>query len=137
MNHLIVEVPSLPYAHRLYGYAGRCSRIHGHNARVTLVVEGSVLDAQGFVADFYDVKRRLMERLAVFDHTLVLARNDPAALVLDRAGEAFSVIDHPPTAEWFARDILRAMQSESIGQPWRVVSVRWEEEPGFAAEAVP
>lgn len=137
MNRLVVEVASLPYAHRLHGYDGRCSRIHGHNARVTLTVEGEALDAQGFVADFYDVKRRLNSVLSVFDHTLVLGPSDPLREVLLREGEAFRALAYPPTAEHLARFVLKAMTLDCDGQPWRAVSVRWEEEPGFAAEATP
>jgi 6-pyruvoyl-tetrahydropterin synthase len=35
---------SLESAHRLLGYAGKCCRLHGHNYRVTLVLERDGLD---------------------------------------------------------------------------------------------
>lgn len=136
MNRLIVEIPSLPYAHRLHGYDGRCSRIHGHNARVTLTVEGDTLDAQGFVCDFYDVKRRLAGVLAAYDHTLLLGPRDPLAEVLRGALEPFAEMPVPPTAEHLAEHVLAAMVASAKGEAWRVVSVRWEEEPGFVAEVL-
>jgi 6-pyruvoyltetrahydropterin/6-carboxytetrahydropterin synthase len=138
VNRLVVEIPSVPYGHRLYGYEGKCSRQHGHNARVTLTIEGEALDAQGFVCDFYEVRTVLLKALARFDHFLVLGPGDPLVEMYEAAGEPFARFDHPPTAEHLARWVLREVATlKPAGAPWRPVSVRWEEEPGFAAEAVP
>lgn len=44
----------------------RCSGLHGHTYRVEAVVAGRAVD--GVLADFRDVKRRLREAVAAFDH---------------------------------------------------------------------
>lgn len=124
---------SVVYGHRLHGYPGRCARIHGHNAVVTVRVESSDLDAHGFVVDFYEVRAALDAVLAGFDHTLLLAPNDPLAAVLRNAGEPFRELASPPSAEHLARLVLEALNTGA--RPWRAAWVRWEEEPGFCAEA--
>ena len=58
------------YGHRLNGYAGRCARIHGHNGVVTVRVEADSLDAQGFVADFYEIRTAVDVVVDGFDHAL-------------------------------------------------------------------
>jgi 6-pyruvoyl-tetrahydropterin synthase len=45
----------------------RCAGLHGHTYRVEAVVQGKAVD--GVVADFREVKRRLREAIAPFDHT--------------------------------------------------------------------
>lgn len=121
------------YGHRLHGYAGRCARIHGHNGVVTVRVEADSLDAQGFVADFYDIRAAVNEVVDSFDHALILGPGDPMLAPLRAGGEHHVELATPPTAEHLAALVLTRL-SEPRGQRWRVRSVRWEEEPGFAAE---
>ena len=40
------------YAHRLYGYEGKCAMVHGHTGCVEVTIASSVLDKDGFVVDF-------------------------------------------------------------------------------------
>jgi 6-pyruvoyl-tetrahydropterin synthase len=121
------------YGHRLNGYAGRCARIHGHNGVVTVRVEADSLDAQGFVADFYEIRTAVDVVVDGFDHALILGPGDPMLAPLRAAGEHHVELATPPTAEHLAALVLERL-SEPRGQRWRVRSVRWEEEPGFAAE---
>lgn len=46
--------------------AGTRERVHGHNFRVTMVVEGPRLDAEGLLCDFHMVERWLEEIVAPF-----------------------------------------------------------------------
>jgi 6-pyruvoyltetrahydropterin/6-carboxytetrahydropterin synthase len=55
-------------AHRLREYPGQCERLHGHNWRVRLGVEGMELDASGMLLDFGNLKRLLGEAVEAFDH---------------------------------------------------------------------
>lgn len=133
---IAVEIPSVPYAHRLHGYAGRCSRIHGHNAKVTAVFEGEP-DDRGFVVDFYTVRHSLSSALATLDHTLVIAESDPLAKTLSDAGEPFAAFPFSPTAENLAAYIMRVVSKDqsysSPSHPVELVSVEWQEELGFSA----
>jgi 6-pyruvoyltetrahydropterin/6-carboxytetrahydropterin synthase len=56
-------------AHRLPRYDGPCFRMHGHNYRFFVAVEGEVDPATGMVADFGELKRLVQEHvLARVDH---------------------------------------------------------------------
>ena len=55
-------------AHNLREYKGKCERLHGHNWRVDLHMEGDRLDDKGMILDFRDAKRILAEALEAFDH---------------------------------------------------------------------
>ncbi len=56
-------------AHNLREYKGKCEKLHGHNWRVDLRLEGDRLDNKGMVLDFKEGKRILAEALEPFDHT--------------------------------------------------------------------
>lgn len=55
-------------AHFLPGYAGPCSRLHGHNYRVRVYLRGTSLDDNGLLCDFGTVKTALNEVLGRYDH---------------------------------------------------------------------
>ena len=140
MRTLTVTIESLPYAHRLHGYAGRCARVHGHNARVEVVVEADTLDSQGFVADFYVVRAMLSRVVGAFDHSLVVHESDPLVALMCGAGEHVVAFHAPPTAEHLAAWVLRGMRRELAasnppGRELRCVRATWQEEPGFVAVA--
>ena len=55
-------------AHLMRGYDGACARLHGHNYRVLLSVEGDELDECGMLVDFAELKRAFEEILDELDH---------------------------------------------------------------------
>ena len=56
-------------AHRLPRYEGPCFRMHGHNYRFFVALEGEVDPRTGMIADFGEVKRIVQEQvLARLDH---------------------------------------------------------------------
>ena len=55
-------------AHKLNGYPGECSRLHGHNWQVEATVTGNKTDNLGMLVDFKAVKGTLNEILAEFEH---------------------------------------------------------------------
>ncbi len=62
---------SFSAAHSIRGYAGPCCRLHGHNYRVVVRLQGTELDALGMLVDYTEVKRALAEVIAPFDHALL------------------------------------------------------------------
>ena len=79
-------------AHRLPRYDGPCSRMHGHNYRVVVCVEGEVDPKSGMVADFGRIKEIVQEH--------VLSRADHRTLN--------DVLENP-TAENIARWIFETV----------------------------
>jgi 6-pyruvoyltetrahydropterin/6-carboxytetrahydropterin synthase len=56
-------------AHRLPRYDGPCFRVHGHNYKFFVALEGEVDARTGMIADFGEVKRIVQEQvLARVDH---------------------------------------------------------------------
>jgi 6-pyruvoyltetrahydropterin/6-carboxytetrahydropterin synthase len=102
--------------------AGAREPLHGHNWRVTAVVEGSTLDSDGLLCDFHTVKAVLDEIIAPF-HNRNLNEVDP-----------FTRLN--PTAELVARHIADALAGrldEALAPHARVHSVRVTESIGCAA----
>ncbi|WP_456370456.1 6-carboxytetrahydropterin synthase QueD [Geoglobus sp.] len=56
-------------AHSIPGHE-RCGRLHGHNFRVEVEIEGDIRE-NGMVMDFYDLKKHLREVLSEFDHRIL------------------------------------------------------------------
>jgi len=94
-------------AHRLNGYDGDCARLHGHNWKVEVMVEGEQLDEVGMVIDFKEIKRHAKAVIAELDHTYL---NDHPAFQHQN-----------PTAENIAAFLL-ARLAERIDTPARRVS---------------
>jgi 6-pyruvoyltetrahydropterin/6-carboxytetrahydropterin synthase len=95
-------------AHLLPGYQGKCARLHGHTYQVEIVVEGDVGD-DGFVMDFYELKKIIAKALEDLDHSYL---ND---------------ILPNPTAETIARWIADCLAKDLDGTVVRLVSLKlWE-----------
>jgi 6-pyruvoyltetrahydropterin/6-carboxytetrahydropterin synthase len=95
-------------AHLLPGYQGKCARLHGHTYQVEIVVEGEV-GKDGFVMDFYQLKRIIAGALQDLDHGYL---ND---------------ILPNPTAETIARWISDRLVQDLDGTAVRLVSLKlWE-----------
>ncbi len=85
-------------AHRLPRYEGPCFRMHGHNYKFFVAVEGEVDPASGMIADFGEIKRIVGE--------LVLAKVDHRVLN--------DTLENP-TAENIARWIWEALEKPLPG----------------------
>ena len=55
-------------AHLIPGYLGKCSRLHGHNWKIEVVVSGNELNDLGMVIDFVDIKIAVNKALDILDH---------------------------------------------------------------------
>ena len=96
-------------AHRLPGYDGKCSRIHGHTYTVEVVLDGPVDEKTGFVMDFYDLKRILKSSLDGLDH------------------RDLNEILPNPTAETIVAHIKDLLERNLRDEETRLVSVKlWE-----------
>ena len=55
-------------AHKLIGYKGKCSRLHGHSWKVEAFVVGEKLDDIGILVDYKMLKEKLGEISEKLDH---------------------------------------------------------------------
>ncbi len=57
-------LPNVPDGHK-------CREMHGHTYHLTLYIEGAVLDKEGWVLDFGDIKALMKPVLDTLDHHLL------------------------------------------------------------------
>lgn len=67
MFEVIVEQP-FSAAHYLKDYPGKCAKVHGHNYRVQITIEGEELDKLGMLVEFEVIKQALKPWIDQFDH---------------------------------------------------------------------
>ena len=92
------------YGHRLLGGHDKCSRLHGHSARVEIEMTASPLDRCGMVMNFFDIRKTIGVWIDQhLDHRTILSRKDPLVKVLREAGESVVKVDGNPTAEALAK----------------------------------
>ncbi len=95
-------------AHSLPGYSGKCANLHGHTYRAEVVVEGPLGD-DGFVIDFYDLKKVMAKALEDLDH------------------HCLNEFLPNPTAEVIAEHICGLLKKELENTSVRLVSLKlWE-----------
>ena len=100
---------SFSAAHRLCGYEGACSNLHGHNWKVRVGLKTDTLDNIGMAMDFGIIKAILKGILDKFDHAYL---NEVACL------DGLN-----PTSENLARYIFELMEKELLNQPASVYEV--------------
>lgn len=95
-------------AHSLPGYQGKCANLHGHTYQVEVVVEGDV-GKDGFVLDFYALKKIIAGALADLDHSYL------------------NNILPNPTAETIAQWISDRLKRDMADTAVRLISLKlWE-----------
>ena len=57
-------------AHRLPEHQGKCSNLHGHTWHVEIQIDG-LINAQGMVMDFSDLKQIVNSTIDQFDHRCI------------------------------------------------------------------
>lgn len=102
-------------AHLLRGYAGECSRLHGHNWKVEVEVIAKDLNEVGMGMDFKDIKASTRELIGSMDH-----RNLNDLPPFDKIN---------PTAENIAAHIYKTLAAKLNNEQARVSAITiWETE---------
>ena len=104
--------------------------LHGHNAKAVITVEAPSLDALGMVVDFSIMKNKIGRWINdTLDHTMLLHRDDPVAMMLKEMNERHYLLDVNPTAE----NLAKLIYDHAIEQGFPVAEVTlWETENLFA-----
>jgi 6-pyruvoyltetrahydropterin/6-carboxytetrahydropterin synthase len=58
-------------AHQLRNFRGKCEKLHGHNWRIDVFVEGEKLNDTGLLIDFKDLKDATDKILDELDHSFL------------------------------------------------------------------
>lgn len=116
--------------HRLIHYPGKCFRLHGHQWRVEVWIEGSIQEETQIIIDFNCIK----EIVNRFDHQVILNEDDPMIGCIRQFHE---VVTTPgdPTSEILA-ELMAGMINEEAGRSGldaRVKKIRvWESTSCYA-----
>ena len=100
-------------AHHLSGYRGSCSRVHGHNFKIEVWIEGKVDPATGMVMDF----ARIKDAVRFYDHR-----------------DLNELMDEIPSAENLAAALLKDIAAR-YGRPKEPIAIAvrvWEGEDSYA-----
>jgi 6-pyruvoyltetrahydropterin/6-carboxytetrahydropterin synthase len=111
---------SFAAGHSLRNYRGKCEKVHGHNYKVRVTLEGETLNAAGLLVDFTELKRVLHAVIERLDHEFL---NDiPPFDQLNPSAENM--------AKYFHDEISRGLATEA---GVRVANVRiWETDTSIA-----
>lgn len=108
-------------AHFLSGYHGKCSNLHGHHWVVEVVIQDSVLQAQGekrgMIMDFGDLKNEVRSLAEHYDHALLYEWNTLRKATVDALkAENFRLIELPfrPTAENLAKHFFEQLKAKEL-----------------------
>jgi 6-pyruvoyltetrahydropterin/6-carboxytetrahydropterin synthase len=120
-------------SHRLYHYEGKCFRLHGHQWRVEVWMEGEVDETTRILVDYNCIK----EVIQRFDHQVILNAADPMVECLSQFQEVITT-DGDPTSELLADLMAGLIAAESArrGYRARVTKIRVWESTSCYAECV-
>jgi 6-pyruvoyltetrahydropterin/6-carboxytetrahydropterin synthase len=117
-------------SHRLFHYKGKCYRLHGHQWRVEVWMDGEVDSESGILVD-YNLIKEVVHR---YDHQVILNRDDPMVACLSQFQEVITT-QGDPTSEHLAA-LLSDQITEACagaGTPARVRKIRvWESTSCYA-----
>ncbi len=107
-------------AHQLREFQGGCERLHGHNWRVEVFVQGEELGKDGLLVDFKEMKTETNRILDELDHRFL---NDM---------EPFTALN--PSSENIARHIFKTLTDRLGDKRVRVSKVTaWESDSACAS----
>ena len=107
--YLLNVTDSFSAAHRLCGYQGACSNLHGHNWKVRVGIACEQLDEIGMALDYGIIKGILGGILNIFDHEYL--------------NELPLLEGQNPTSENLARIIFNEMAKGLQAYPARIKEV--------------
>jgi len=114
--------------HALRGYRGKCEKVHGHNYKVQVTLEGERLDSTGLLIDFVELKRLLRGLIERLDHQFL--------------NEVPPFDDWNPSAEnmarYFYEEMVKGLAASEREAPVRVAQVKiWETDTTTATYSAP
>ncbi len=107
-------------AHQLREFQGGCERLHGHNWKVEVFVQGENLGKDGLLVDFKEIKTETNRILDELDHRFL---NDI---------EPFTALN--PSSENIARHIYQVLSNRLNGERIKLSKVTaWESDSACAS----
>jgi 6-pyruvoyltetrahydropterin/6-carboxytetrahydropterin synthase len=140
-------------AHFITFSGHRCETLHGHNYRVSVVVEGALDPESWYVFDFGVLKRIMRKLCDDIDHKVLLATTNPRLQIAEQGESVTVAYDNQPrylfpkrdcallpipntTVEMLAKYLTELLQAELEKQGAKGVSaIEMEVEENFGQSA--
>ena len=106
---------SFSMGHRLSCHEGLCKNIHGHNYKIIVGLKSRLLNPNGMVMDFSDLKAIVSHYLKQFDHALMINKADFSTINKLKPALPFLkvvVVPYEPTAENMTKEIYEYVGTE-------------------------
>jgi 6-pyruvoyltetrahydropterin/6-carboxytetrahydropterin synthase len=130
MKYSVKKIFEISYAHRLLNYKGKCENLHGHNAKIEVILETNKLNSEDMVMDFVELKERVKNWLdEKLDHRVILSKKDPLVKVLEKHNQKVFKTSGNPTAETLASIIRKELKKHKINAK---TVIFWETETSMA-----
>jgi len=122
--------------HRLSFHNGKCVNLHGHSYKLLVEFEG-LLDTNGMMIDYYDVKTIISPIIDKIDHAFMVYEKDtPVIEALTNLKSNFVVVPYQPTAENLCRYFIDEIKSAGLPNNIREVKVQvFETETTYAEDS--
>ncbi|WP_079151869.1 6-pyruvoyl trahydropterin synthase family protein [Streptomyces sp. RTd22] len=114
----------LPCTHRSWAHGGKCSFLHGYERSFEIEFGCGELEPKtGFVIDFGDLKEVRALLQAQFDHTTLIAADDPHRKLFEDLGRSgvidLRIMDHTGmegAAEWVHDRVAQLVGERTVGR---------------------
>lgn len=107
---MIATVAEFEAAHRQYGDDSKCGKLHGHNWKVDIIVDGDNVNQIGYLINFSELKRLV----SGLDHSVILCREDPLIPILQAAEQKIVALTANPSCENLARIICESVPTSGL-----------------------
>jgi len=94
---------SFDAAHRIWKHFGKCANIHGHTYEIIVHLNGEELNEFHVLKDYYHFKEFKEYVDNVFDHALVIQKDDIEMVEVAQSLKTKHVILEATTAEYLAK----------------------------------
>lgn len=134
------------YGHCVTYHESQCQNLHGHRAKVVIVVEGNLITEDrnpemGMVMDFGKIKKLAMTHVHdVLDHAFIIWEHDPRAKTIQSISNKVVVMPFVPTAEQLAKwvfDQLADKISNEFSTGLKLTEIHFYETPTSCARYAP
>jgi len=111
----LMVITQFAAAHQLRNFRGKCEKLHGHNWRIEVYIQGEKLNDAGLLIDFKEVKEATNRILEEFDHSFL--------------NELSQFKDQNPSSENIAAYIFDTLSNEVNNNNIKVTKITaWESE---------
>jgi 6-pyruvoyltetrahydropterin/6-carboxytetrahydropterin synthase len=112
-------------------HPGKCRNLHGHSVKASITIERELLNEEGMVCDFSEIRDCAEQYIDLFlDHNFLLHKDDPIIPMLITNRERFLALDEHPTAEVLSKMIFQHLKQAGFN----VANVSlWETASAYAS----